>query len=234
MEYPILIIDKNVETFQEEQSAWAKHNMSGVRVDSMQDAINRLTADSFLFIAINGDNVSYMPLLSKMRAATQTLIFIIDSGHTIEQETKAYRNGADAYATFSGDAEKNVQLALALLLRHNERGKPPRAPQGMMIYENFLVMTSTSRIFYKDERLKLTKKEREILCYLIANHDILVPYEKIYRKVWGNDYDKYGNQSLWDYILKIRKKLKKVTGEKEYIINERDTGYRFSADIDNI
>lgn len=67
--------------------------------------------------------------------------------------------------------ELNVQLALAQLLRCNERDKPPRKPSGMMTYEKFLVLSDSRRIFYNAARLKLTKMEYEILRYLIENHD---------------------------------------------------------------
>ncbi|MDR1912944.1 MAG: helix-turn-helix domain-containing protein [Clostridiales bacterium] len=57
-------------------------------------------------------------------------------------------------------------------------------------------------------------------------------YKKIYRRVWGDEYDEVSSNAIWDYILKLRKKIKEVAGDYEYIENVREVGYKFTAPHD--
>lgn len=226
---PMLVVDKNIEVSLKEQSAWLRHGIPTVRVESMQQAIKKLTQGSFLFTTINADNIEYLPLLKAIREIAAVPIFVIDSQYTPMKEIKALNNGADVYAAFSGDMELNVQLALGKLSRCNEMVKSHQKTIKMSIYDSFLILSDQRRIFYNDKRLKLSRIEYEILHYLIENHDIFLTYEKIYSKVWGRDYYLSEHGLLWNYIFKVRRILRSAGCEKEYITTERDTGYLFSA-----
>lgn len=142
---------------------------------------------------------------------------------------EALHNGADVFTEFNENVELNVQLALAQLLRCNERNRPPLIPSGMIIYENFLVLSNERRIYCNDERIMLTSKEFDLLRFFIENHDYPLSYEKIYINVFDRRLEQSDQKTLWDYIAKIRKKLEESAGARDYIITERDMGYIFSA-----
>ena len=65
--YPMLVVDKDIEVSMREQAEWLKHGIPAVRVNTMQEAIEKLTKEPFLFTAINADNIHYLPLLKVMR-----------------------------------------------------------------------------------------------------------------------------------------------------------------------
>jgi DNA-binding response OmpR family regulator len=159
----MLVVDKNIEVSMREQTEWLKHGISTVRVSSMQEAIEKLTKEPFLFTAINADNVNYLPLLKTMGETALTFIFIIDTNYTTEKEVIALHNGADVYTKFNSNVELNVRLALAQLLPCNERDKQPKLPTGMIIYDGFLVSATSHQIFCNDVNIKLTKKEYDLL-----------------------------------------------------------------------
>lgn len=50
---PMLVVDKNIEVSLREQAEWKKHGIDTVQVNTMQEAIEKLTKESFLFTAIN-------------------------------------------------------------------------------------------------------------------------------------------------------------------------------------
>lgn len=228
----MLVVDKNIDTSLREQAEWLNHGISTVRVDTMREAIEKLTKEPFLLSAINADNVSYLPLLKTMRITAPTFICIIASNYTTEREVEALHNGADVFTQFNGNVKLNVQLALAQLLRCKERDTPPKVPPGMTVYENFLVLSNARRIFYNDEKIKLTKKEYELLYYFITNHDLSLSYQKIYRKIWSREIDEASRKLLLNFIDKLRKKITKASGGRNYFINEREQGYTFSANAD--
>lgn len=232
MNIPMLAVDKNIDVSLREQAGWLKHGISTIRIDTMLEAIEQLSKRDFLFTAINADNIIYQPLLRTMRSIAPTPILIITSDFKVSDQIAALRNGADAYVPFHENVAENVESALAMLLRCNERNKQPKKQANMMIYGDFLVGAALHQVFCNDMKLTLTKKEYDILYYLIANHGYILTYKQIYRKVWGVEYDETGHGILWSHIRRLREKISQASRGKEYIINERNVGYRFLISYD--
>lgn len=223
---PMLAVDNDIEVSLREQTEWLNHGIPTVRVDAMQEAIEKLTKESFLFTSINADSVNYLPLLPIMRDTAPTFIFIIDSNYTVEKEVEALHKGADVYTQFNENVELNVQLALAQLLRCKDRDKQPAMPAGMVIYKNFLVSTFFRLAFYNDAEIKLSRLEFDLLNYFISNPGRLLSYKEINLGIWGAEYRDLSHKSLWNHVFSLRKKLKNATGF-EHIETERNAGYRF-------
>ncbi|MFL0198802.1 winged helix-turn-helix domain-containing protein [Clostridium sp. WILCCON 0269] len=71
--------------------------------------------------------------------------------------------------------------------------------------------------------IELTKKEYQLIEYLIQNKNNVSTREQILNAVWGYDY--LGNTSIVDvYISYLRVKLNDVSNEK-HITTVRGTGY---------
>lgn len=76
---------------------------------------------------------------------------------------------------------------------------------------------------YLDSEVELTKKEFDLLEYLLNNKNIVVSRESILQKVWG--YDFYGDTNIVDvYIRYLRSKLDDFYKEK-IIHTVRGVGY---------
>lgn len=229
MNLPILAVDKNIEISQNIQAEWQKRRIDTVRVDTMQEAIEKLIKESFLFVGINADNISCLPMLSIMAGMTPTPILINTSNFTVRDQTEALRNGADGYAPFHENINESIDSALALLQRLSERSKQPyKKPSEPVIYENIIISLPYRQAFYNDKEIKLTKTEFDLLHYFISNHGKVLSYRQIYRKVWGNEYQDLSHKNLWNHVFNVRKKLLKAAG-CEYIETEINVGYRFIA-----
>jgi len=73
--------------------------------------------------------------------------------------------------------------------------------------------------------VELSKKEYDLLLYLVKNDNILLSRDQILQSVWGYDY--LGSDSTVDtHINRLRNKLKEASG---YIITKRGFGYKFDA-----
>ena len=71
--------------------------------------------------------------------------------------------------------------------------------------------------------IPFSKKEFDIIEFLIANSAQVFDKEQIYEKIWG--YDALGDSNVVkEHIRKIRAKFKDVTG-KEYIDTSWGVGY---------
>lgn len=75
---------------------------------------------------------------------------------------------------------------------------------------------------HNNEKLKLTKKEFEILCALAQNEGRVLSREYILNKVWG--YDFFGRSTIVDsHIRRIRTKIGK---DRRMIQTVHGVGYK--------
>lgn len=190
MNTPMLAVDKDIEVSKMEQTEWLKHGIVTVRVDSMQEAIERLNTGDFFFVAINADSINYLPLLRVVRDVTHIIVFVITSNYTAKGHNEALDNGTDAYVAFLGSSEENVQMAMALVNRHSERNAMPKKPVRMITYRGLLFYPKYRKVFYRDAEIDLTKTEYDTFNLLITNPNQPIPPSMIYRKVWGKEYEK--------------------------------------------
>jgi two-component system response regulator ArlR len=224
----MLAVDQDVIRSRKEQSEWEKHGVSTVRVDTMQEAIKKLTQDVYILICINADNVTYLPLLRIMRETTSTLIFIATSNVTTQDHADALYHGADAYGPFQDTPEKNIQSALAMIHNISERRSAAKKPVQVITCLGLLLYPKYRQVFCHDAEIELTRTEHELLYYLASNSGQTLLYKQLYRKVWNADYDRSCHQILSQHIFRLRKKLK-AGGFGGSIESVHGTGCRLPA-----
>lgn len=76
-------------------------------------------------------------------------------------------------------------------------------------WEELTMNPDTYQVIVKGQELGLTKKEYELLYYLLVNRNIALSRENIIENVWGYEY--YGDTNIVDVFIKnIRRKLEDV------------------------
>ena len=85
------------------------NDICSIRLDTMSGALIKLGRDDFLLIAINADNINYLPVLHVMRKVTSTPIYIITTDFHVADQVVSLKNGADVYAPFHGSTKENVE-----------------------------------------------------------------------------------------------------------------------------
>lgn len=158
MSLPILAVDKDIEISNKEQAVWQKHGIPTVRVDTMQEALEHLAQNDFLFVAINSDSISYLSLLKVMSSMFPVHIFIIDSCFTHERQNEAFNNGATWYGQFQESPEKNIQSALSYLKSVNRRIKVSKKAPNIITYGNLSILADYRKVFCNDAEVILTHK----------------------------------------------------------------------------
>ena len=92
----------------------------------------------------------------------------------------------------------------------------------MRINDLFMDLTS-HQVVRNNKVIDLTKKEYDLLEYLMQNKEMVLTREQILDKVWGYDY--YGGTNVVDvYIKYLRDKIDEVVGCK-LIHTIRGVGY---------
>jgi two-component system alkaline phosphatase synthesis response regulator PhoP len=224
MNVKYLAVDSDITLAESEAVGWAKRHIGMDRVDNMTDGIKMLLNNEYLYIGINDDAVCFMPLLRAMRSITDTPILIATNHFCTDREVAALRAGADLFANFHATTEGNIDSVLAHVMRIKEENKSPRK---VLIYKDLLIALPIHEVFIHNTEIILTKKEFDILWYLIDNQGILLTYSQIIERVWG--VDNANADALWTLVKRLRKKLAEASPDYENCIeNTHGLGYRLT------
>ena len=144
-------------------------------------------------------------------------VIIISALDSEDDVLRAFELGVDDYVT-KPFSVRELQVRIRNVLR-----RACRANQDSYMHIGTMsVDPKNNEALHNNEKLKLTRKEFEILCALVQNEGRVLSREAILNKVWG--YDFFGRTTIVDsHIKRLRTKL----GEDRRMIQTvRGVGYR--------
>ena len=160
----------------------------------------------------------------RIRPIKDTPIIIMTARDSVIDRVSGLDQGADDYIVKPFAIEELLARLRALFRRidHNKEEKN-QSQQSSVKYRN-LVIEKKGRIVKRDDQvIDLTKREYELLLYLMENLNTVLSREVLLDKVWG--YKTEGETNVVDvYIRYLRNKID-VPGKDSYIQTVRGTGY---------
>ncbi len=162
--------------------------------------------------------------LLKMKQSNSGII-IISARNALNDKIEGLDLGADDYLSkpFSL-SELNARLR-SVIRRRNFEG------QIEYKYNEIKIQPDIRKAFVNDRQLELTRKEYDLLIYLITNQRRVLSKETIIEHLWGDymgiEADSY--DALYTHIGNLRKKLQEA-GAKDYIETVYAVGYKFNLD----
>ena len=228
MSLQVLAVSDDADGTPEFQAHWQKYNISFVRVESMQEAMGRLSKESFLFTKIITDSFICTVMLGLMRELSPAPIFVFTPNFTLNEYIDAVSCGADGYAPFNGNIEDCVRTALALLKRCTSRIDRQNEPAGIMIQDDLIIHPAYRKVFRSDTEIMLSAIEFDLLYMFISKCGIVFSPEQIYKEVWGLQYDDSAKAVIWTQVKRLRQKLRANPGSTEYIKTIREVGYYYA------
>ena len=229
MSLPILVIDEDTEIFNSQSIAWNERGFPFERVGSILEGIRKLTQSDYTFVAINGDNINYIPQLKIVRGITDIPIFIVQKDYTLEKHTAALNEGADALVQWADSDSGTVEGGLALLNRQTELQRRSKKRLKILCYKNLLLVIDCQQAFVNTTEIQLTRTEFDILAYLMLNRGRTLTHRQILRRIWNDSYDQTTQNILCNHIKNLRKKLMDASPECDYIKTKHSTGYIFQT-----
>ena len=160
----------------------------------------------------------------RIRPIKDTPIIIMTARDFVIDRVSGLDQGADDYIVKPFAIEELLARLRALFRRidHNKEEKN-QSQQSSVKYRN-LVIEKKGRIVKRDDQvIDLTKREYELLLYLMENLNTVMSREVLLDKVWG--YKTEVETNVVDvYIRYLRNKID-VPGKDSYIQTVRGTGY---------
>ena len=80
------------------------------------------------------------------------------------------------------------------------------------------------KVYWKEEKVELTRKEFELLQYLMENKSLVMTRNQILSHVWGYDFD--GETRTVDvHVRRLREKIEPNPSEPKYVHTKWGVGY---------
>jgi len=180
-----------------------------------QEALNSIDRGYDCFVLdINVPSIDGLSVLKYVKDSYPNIpVLIISSSVELESIKGAYNLGCDDYIKKPFYID---ELELKIEKLCNLEGET------ILLSENTEYNIHTRELFFKNESIKLTKKERLLLNLFIKNLNKVVSFEEIQSYVW---HDIASVDSIRSLVMKIRKKLPE--NQIETLI---DVGYRLNID----
>ncbi|MBH1942513.1 response regulator transcription factor [Mobilitalea sibirica] len=165
--------------------------------------------------------LSGIEVCRRIRLESQVPIIMLTAKDDVTDKVAGLDTGADDYMTKPFAIEELLARIRVALNRKKNTGNELKV-ETLQIGDIKLNLTSHSA-YYKDEELTLTKKEYELLEYMMRNKNIVLTREQLLNHVW--DYEYFGDTNVVDvYIRYLRQKIDEKYGG-HLISTVRGVGY---------
>lgn len=155
-------------------------------------------------------------------------IIMLTAKDDVSDKVMGLDMGADDYMTKPFAIEELLARMRVALKRKEKLEKEEDSKSKIYVFKGLEVDDMKRQVTYNGEQIELTKKEYELLKYLLDNKNIALDREKILEKVWGYDY--YGDTNVIDvYVRYLRSKIDQQYG-LDLIKTVRGVGYAIYED----
>jgi len=194
-------------------------------VSNYRDALDKIELYQYdcivLDIMLPGGNG--LQLLQALKSAGKTDgVIIISAKNELDDKIKGLNLGADDYLTKPFHlSELSVRIS-AIIRRKNLKGS------SLLSFEEITIDVQARTVIVSGQNIILTRKEYELLLYLVINKNRVLSKNTIAEHMWGDDMDMADNYDfIYAHIKNLRKKLLNA-GAGDYIKSVYGMGYKFA------
>jgi DNA-binding response OmpR family regulator len=162
-----------------------------------------------------------MEVMGRIRESSEVPVLMLTARADPEDRVAGLDTGADDYLIKPFDRAELLARIRALLRRHPPRGS------AMVTVGDLRLNPDLQEARRGDREIELTKREFELLEYLMRNQRLVVSRERLLEEVWG--YDPLDETNTIDvFISNLRRKLEEG-GEPRILHTKRGAGYVIKA-----
>lgn len=133
--------------------------------------------------------------------------------------------GADDYLAKPFNPLELLARVKSQLRRYKKLNIPEEKREGIIEIDNLLIDVNTHEVKIEDKIVNLTAREFDILLLLARNRGIVFNAEKIYEKVWNDEFFESDN-TIMVHIRNIREKTEENPKKPRFIKTIWGVGYK--------
>lgn len=192
-----------------------------------EEAVQLMQSQSFdvVLLDINMPGMGGMKTLAKLRSMAPRLpILMLTVVDGEEEKVEALECGADDYIT----KPFSIRECVARMRSAVRRAQAPERNEDAPLSIGDIEVLPMRRIVNKSgQPIHLTRKEYDILFYLMSHAGRAVTYGKLLTAVWGPDYRQEVDY-LRTFVRQLRKKIEDDPSDPRYLLTDAYVGYRFA------
>lgn len=223
MAYKILIVDDEKMMTELLSDHLQDLGYETYEANNSSEAVNLLQKQPDLIILdINMPGTNGLELCRNIRNHIICPIIFVTARITEQDKINGLQYGGDDYITKPFSLNE-LSARIAAHLRRDERNK--KKPE-LLTSENLIVNLSERTVYYGENFISFSKREFDLIEFLMTNTNQVFSRERIYETLWG--YDAEGDSSVVkEHVRKIRAKLHDITGQ-DYIETVWGVGYKWN------
>jgi two-component system, OmpR family, KDP operon response regulator KdpE len=225
----ILVIDDEPVILRALRANLAARGYDVTAVQSGEEALDQARACSpdLVILDLMLPDLSGLEVCRALRAESTTPVLVL-SGHGEEHiKVRALDLGADDYLTKPFGIDELVARIRALLRRASPA--PAGTSMEMIAVGTFVVDADRRQVWHDQAPLDLTRRERDILVYLLRHAGRVVTHRQLLAELWGPEYDGETHY-LRVFVNRLRRKIEPDPAHPRVIVTEPGVGYRLVLD----
>lgn len=223
--YRVLIVEDERRIARFLQMELEHEGMSTAIEDNGRRAYERIMQENYDLILLDVmlPDMDGFTICRKVRELSQVPIIMLTAKDDIDDKVQGLDIGADDYIT-KPFATPELLARMRVVLRRQESQREAKGVQEEILsVKNLTMYPARHEVKVDAVPVELTKKEYDLLEYLLRNKRTVLTRDQILSNVW--DYDYMGDTNVVDvYIRYLRQKLDDRFQEK-YIHTMRGVGY---------
>lgn len=184
-------------------------------------ALERIVQEDFDLVLLDVmlPEMDGIEICRRVRELSDIPIIMVTAKGELDDKVAGLNIGADDYLTKPFAIQELLARIRAALRKHKVSG----VKENTLHLKNLTLYPCRYEAQIDGQLVELTKKEYDLLEYLVRNKHVVLDREHILQEVWGYEY--MGDTNVVDvYIRYLRSKLDERFGEK-YIHTVRGVGY---------
>lgn len=224
----ILVVEDDVDINNLISKTLEKQQYKITQAFSGSEALLQLSISEYSLILLDLmlPGISGEEIIKKIRNEKEMPIIVISAKTSLNDKVNVLNIGADDYITKPFESEEIIARVNSNLRRYRKY-KTETMLDKVYKFKNITLDEESREVKVNDTDIHLTGYEFDILSILIKNPDKVYSRESLYEQVWKNGY--YGeDNSVNVHISNIRKKIKSVSKDEEYIKTVWGIGFKLN------
>ncbi|WP_315080846.1 response regulator transcription factor [uncultured Clostridium sp.] len=237
MNNKILIVDDEIEILKLLETVLKKEGFSNIyTAQTSREGLTefkRVKPDLIILDIMLPDGDGY-EMCKEIRSTSNVPILFLSAKTEELDKILGFAIGGDDYIT-KPFSPKEVAFRIKAHLRrvsyNNEISNENNTEEKIIKFGPYVLNESRAELMKNDKVIELTAKELKILSLLAHNQNQIISKEKLWDKVWGEDYFGFDN-TIMVHIRKLREKIEDDSSNPKYILTVRGLGYKLSVKED--